>query len=111
MAGGRPSHRAHACLNSKKRRKLRQRVIDFWGDLCFYCSKELKPHEITMDHYWPLKLCCDLDIPTWLREHITNKRVSCGECNNEKGDSIPGSMDEFWFWVDTQILNRKLEEL
>lgn len=110
MPGGKPSHRAHRYTNSKKRRKLKQKVIAVWGLACFYCAKPLTQETVTMDHYWPSKLCCDFNLPGWLREHVSNKRPACIDCNNKKGDEIPGTMEDFWFWVRHQMELREVAQ-
>lgn len=48
---------------------------------CFYCSKKLEYHQMTLDHYLP---SCSGG-----RGEIFNLVACCKSCNREKGNIIP----------------------
>lgn len=64
---------------SQRERKIRNYVIARDGTSCCYCGKELSYDEITMEHIVP-----DSKRGTF---NTTNLTVSCGPCNNKRGNT------------------------
>lgn len=66
-------------LQEKKRLKhIKEYVINRDGSLCCYCDNVLTPLTITMEHILP-----DSKRGTF---NSTNLTVSCGPCNNKRGN-------------------------
>lgn len=53
---------------------------------CFYCSRELKYNQITLDHFYPSSLGG--------RGEIFNLVSCCKRCNKIKGDRVPDDYEE-----------------
>ena len=65
-------------MSAAKRRVIRDLVIERDGKKCFYCKKNLKPSEITLDHIVPRSEGGSF--------HSTNLVVCCNNCNNKRGN-------------------------
>jgi 5-methylcytosine-specific restriction endonuclease McrA len=69
--------------NSRQKRELKKRLFKLYGRKnhcpCFYCGIRLNIDEATIEH-----LECLSQGGTW---HISNLRVSCRFCNNDRGTS------------------------
>lgn len=66
----------------RKRKKL-------WleNNCCFYCEKELKLEETTLDHYIPRSKGGN--------SNLKNLRLSCVKCNRKKGDKMPSEKIDY----------------
>lgn len=53
---------------------------------CFYCKKDLKYRQITLDHYYPRS--------KGGTKEIFNLVLSCKKCNRLKGNKIPVNYEE-----------------
>jgi hypothetical protein len=53
---------------------------------CFFCKKQLKYHQITLDHYLPAS--------RGGRDEIFNLVTCCKACNKEKGSFVPEDYKE-----------------
>lgn len=51
------------------------------GSMCFYCKKELRVDQATVDHFIP-------KAAGGTNSHL-NKVAACKQCNGNKGDSMP----------------------
>lgn len=69
-------------MRSKNLRNACKRKLPYllqkYGSYCYFCKKELKTNEITVEHYFPISRGGD--------SHIANLRISCIVCNRTKGD-------------------------
>ncbi|MDR9502306.1 MAG: HNH endonuclease [Desulfurivibrionaceae bacterium] len=80
-----------------KARKLRK--SGWWqkriaSGICYYCGRQFKPKELTMDHLTPLG-----------RGGTSNKGnlvASCKECNNKKKNLLPYEWDEYMETIHSQ---------
>jgi len=61
-----------------RQKRIRQYVVERDGSLCCYCDKVLTEETITLDH-----IVADSKRGTF---NTTNLTVSCGECNNRRGN-------------------------
>lgn len=68
---------SHYSKNSKRQRKIRQKVIDRDGYSCVFCERSLLLNEITLDHIVPKSKRGSCN--------ATNLTVCCNECNNDRG--------------------------
>ena len=55
--------------------------------ICYYCSKQFKPNELTMDHVVPLS--------RGGRSTKDNLVISCKECNTKKKTLLPMEWEEY----------------
>ena len=62
----------------KRQKRIKEYVIDRDGQLCCYCDKVLTSETVTMEHIVP-----DSKRGTF---NTTNLTVSCGDCNNKRGN-------------------------
>lgn len=62
---------------AKKRRKIREKLLDIYGNVCFRCGSSRKPEDLTIDHVIPVSAGGTND--------FKNLRVMCNRCNQEKG--------------------------
>src|SRR5574343_488723 len=66
------------------RHNIKQKLIDMYGQKCYYCDKDKKYKELTFDHIYPKsKLRGDRR-----QLNIQNCVLSCYSCNLKKGDKI-----------------------
>ena len=67
-------------LNTKRKNKLKQEIIQYQGNRCYWCGKELKEDEITLDHL--------LELGNGGKKYsIKNLVISCEQCNNLRSNS------------------------
>lgn len=85
----------------KRLKRIRNSVIERDGLICSYCDKELTLDGVTMDHIVP-----ESKRGTY---NTTNLTVSCGDCNNKRGDK------PFWEFVKqfnfTEVKTIKFKKL
>lgn len=71
-------------INSKQRRKLRQRIWQEQHGLCAMCSKPVEYEKCTIDHITPVALYDRSE--HYLFNKRYNLRMTCARCNYKKGD-------------------------
>jgi 5-methylcytosine-specific restriction protein A len=72
---------------ARKLRKSRWWQQKLSTGTCYYCSKQFKPKELTMDHVVPLS--------RGGRSTKDNLVTSCKECNNKKKTLLPMEWEEY----------------
>ena len=95
-----------SCLQAASDRRLRiryahhKRLMDKYGQQCFYCCRTLELIDYTVDHYHPTskKDTYDGDI-----DEFDNLRLACDFCNKHKGNNIITDLDEFRVQVQARI--------
>ncbi len=70
---------------SARRRKL-PHLIAKYGYQCFWCSCQLTPETLTIDHYIPLSKGGS--------NKIKNLRLACASCNNLRDNAMPEETPE-----------------
>ena len=77
----------------RQRNKARElRKSRWWqqklaAGICYYCSRQFNPNELTMDHVVPLS--------RGGRSTKDNLVASCKECNNKKKTLLPMEWEEY----------------
>jgi 5-methylcytosine-specific restriction endonuclease McrA len=74
-------------VKSLPRRWQRARLVDRYGNECFYCHKPMTMKQITIDHYMPLA--------KGGQDVIENYRLAHYACNQLKADLTPEEFIEF----------------
>ena len=72
---------------ARKLRKSRWWQQKLSKGTCYYCGKQFKPKELTMDHVVPLS--------RGGRSTKDNLVASCKECNNKKKTLLPMEWEEY----------------
>ncbi len=72
---------------ARKLRKSRWWQQKLAAGTCYYCSKQFKPNELTMDHVVPLS--------RGGRSTKDNLVTSCKECNTKKKTLLPMEWEEY----------------
>ena len=72
---------------ARKLRKSRWWQQKLAAGTCYYCSKQFKPNELTMDHVVPLS--------RGGRSTKDNLVASCKECNTKKKTLLPMEWEEY----------------
>ncbi len=67
-------------MNSQSKRNKKQKLIAFYGHYCWWCAKDLKEDEMTIEHLLPRS---SGGTNSW-----ENLRLSCKQCNNSRGNSL-----------------------
>ncbi len=73
-------------LYSSSRRDKLPRLIEKYGDKCFWCDCHLMPKLMTVDHYIPLSLGGS--------NKTDNLRLACYGCNQKRGNAMPEETPE-----------------
>ncbi|WP_442942665.1 HNH endonuclease [Nostoc sp.] len=68
-------------LPPQQMRYRKKLLIERYGYCCFWCSCDLTPLTITIDHYIPLSKGGS--------NELKNLRLACLPCNQRRGDSLP----------------------
>lgn len=63
-----------------KRFRQKSKFVELNGGVCFYCSAEIKPENLTRDHILP---------KSWGLPLYGNQVCACANCNWKKGDKPP----------------------
>ncbi len=79
-------------IKREKQKARDLRKTQWWkrkcaGGKCYYCGREFRPKELTMDHIVP--------IIRGGRSTRNNVVPSCKECNNRKKHSLPSEWKEY----------------
>lgn len=80
-----------------KKVKVRSKLIERDGDMCFYCRWVSPTQAYTIDHYIPIQLGGT--------DYLHNLRLACSQCNGEKNNYTVG---EWYKRVQTQVNKQKL---
>lgn len=67
-------------MNCRQKKQKKQILIEKYGCLCYWCSKELPENELTLDHLNP--------ISKGGSHSLENLRLACKYCNNKRGNSF-----------------------
>ncbi|MEH1777094.1 HNH endonuclease [Nostoc sp.] len=78
--------RRYKRLYRKARREKLPRLIEKYGDRCFWCECHLTPEIMTIDHYIPLSLGGS--------NKTDNLRLACYGCNQKRGNAMPEDTPE-----------------
>ncbi|MEH1822105.1 MAG: HNH endonuclease [Nostoc sp.] len=78
--------RRYKRLYRKARRDKLPRLIDKYGDRCFWCGCDLTPEVMTVDHYIPLSRGGS--------NKTDNLRLACYGCNQKRGNAMPEDTPE-----------------
>jgi 5-methylcytosine-specific restriction endonuclease McrA len=67
-------------MNTKQKRKIKQKLINFYGLKCWWCQECLPKNKLTIDHLVP-------------KSHkgsnsLENLRLACLPCNKDRGNSL-----------------------
>jgi len=73
-------------LYRRARREKLPRLIEKYGDRCFWCGHNLAPEAITVDHYIPLSKGGS--------NKTDNLRLACYGCNQKRGNAMPEDTPE-----------------
>ncbi|WP_344003657.1 HNH endonuclease [Streptomyces thermocarboxydovorans] len=69
-------------MPSRRRGKVRARLVERDGNQCFYCGQSFSEHvKPTLDHYVPHSLWRG-----WRQENLV---LACWQCNLAKDDVLP----------------------
>ncbi len=79
------SPRQHKRLYTSQKRNKRPHLVAKYGMQCFWCSCELTNETLTIDHYIPLSRGGS--------NKIKNLRLACFDCNQERGNTLPESVN------------------
>ncbi len=67
-------------MNSKKNKQAKNKLLDRFGSVCFWCEKPLSKAELTVDHLIPLSQGGS--------NNLENLRLACLCCNKKRGNSL-----------------------
>ena len=73
-------------MKTKKTRKdkklVKQKLIELYGSMCYYCDTKLPYNKLTIDHIYPVSKAGNLNY------RFTSCVLACEYCNVKKGDRI-----------------------
>jgi hypothetical protein len=69
-------------------KKLKQKVLQFWGNKCAGCHRTLEPHEVTMDHI--------IAFSQGGLTQLDNLQPLCHACNQAKADQLVDTVRIVW---------------
>lgn len=72
----------------KKKKSIKRYLFERENHRCWFCNKELKFRQISLDHYLPKSAQGP--------EEIFNYVLSCKGCNKLKRNQIPDDYPEIW---------------
>jgi 5-methylcytosine-specific restriction endonuclease McrA len=67
-------------MNTKQKRKKRNKLIDEYGSRCWWCGRDLPQEQLTLDHLKPTSKGGS--------NSLENLRLACRECNSSRGNSL-----------------------
>ena len=84
----------------KRRKRIREYVVYRDGAICCYCDMPLSDDLITLDH-----IVCDSRRGTF---NSTNLTISCGPCNNRRGNQLFFEYCKQFNWPQDKINHYKI---
>lgn len=80
--------RLHKKLYTKDRRRIRPKLIEKYGMICYWCQVELSTETLTIDHLIPLSKGGS--------NKMFNLRLSCYNCNQKKSNYSPEEVKHYY---------------
>ena len=69
-----------ANMSSAQKRSKRQKLLQMYGNYCWWCGKQMKKSERTIEHLIPKSRGGS--------NSLSNLRLACFTCNNSRGNSL-----------------------
>jgi 5-methylcytosine-specific restriction endonuclease McrA len=67
-------------MNTQQKRKKKQKLLDEFGSLCFWCGRKFPLDKLTLDHLKPKSRGGS--------NSDENLRLTCCPCNQSRGNSL-----------------------
>lgn len=65
--------------------KKEELIYEYQFGRCYYCDKDIKYNDITIEHIIPKSVCKKNNIPSNIFENLW---IVCNNCNQERGNKL-----------------------